>query len=206
MKKSILAFDFSIAKPACCHYDGSNYSFYFWPKTLSKQQSIFKEAGVNVILRNNVEIVDITRYDIINADILGDLIIDTLTPFLNKETIIVFEGSSYGSFGNQSISLPSWRYILIYKLYKMFNSLDNLYTFSPITVKSTAGCAKRGMQKDDVIKAFINSGKDIPFRNYLEVNQPLFQKKSAKKTWIDGLDDLVDSYFILETYLKKSLK
>ena len=87
MKNSIIAFDFSIAKPACCAYIENNYSFYFWPKDKSisdKNQEVFKNANINLIHRETIKSDDITKYDIINADILGDLIIETLTPFLNK--------------------------------------------------------------------------------------------------------------------------
>jgi len=199
--KTIIGFDYSMSKPAACVYHNDEYEFYSWPKDLNdKIKAILESGGVNIIPRKNIEIKDIVKYDIINSDILSDLIINSLDPFINKNTSIIFEGSSFASKGNVILSLTAWRYILIHKLSKLI-SLDNMITYAPITIKKTANCAKRGMGKKEMIDAFVATGIDIPLRNAIEKNPAKFQKKTGN--WIDHLDDFVDAYFAVETFQNK---
>ena len=79
---------------------------------------------------------------------------------------------------------------------------ENMTTYPPITIKKTAECAKKGMGKKEMIDAFITDGKKNKFRKNLINNRELFLKKTG--TYIDHLDDLVDSYWAIETYLKKN--
>ena len=80
--------------------------------------------------------------------------------------------------------------------------LDNMFTYSPITVKSTAGCAKRGMGKADMINKFIEEGPHCIFNHVLKESPDKF-KTPKSKNWITHLDDFVDAYFVLETLRKK---
>jgi len=197
-----IAFDFSIAKPCAVVFENNNYHFYLWPKDInSKYENLFKSYDVNIIKRVNIENKDIVKYDIINSDILSDLIINSLHSFLNKDTIIAFEGSSFASHGNVTLSLTAWRYILIYKLSKII-SLNNIFTFSPITIKSIAGCAKKGMGKKEMINAFIKNGPNCKLYFTLCENSNLFMKKGGK-TYVDFLDDLCDAYWTLKTLIVK---
>jgi len=200
--KKIVGIDFSMSKPAACIYINSEYFFYSWPKELSiKNENIFKNAGINISKRIEVPNKDVVKYDIINSDILSDLIIKTLIPFLDKETNIAFEGSSFASRGNATLSITAWRYILIYKLSKII-SLDNIFHYAPITIKKTAGCSQKGKKKEDMIKAFIESGVDLQLRHELKATPEKFQKRTG--TWIEHLDDLVDAYWAVETFREKN--
>ena len=51
-----------------------------------------KEKGINASEQ--------MRYQINNSTYLANLIFQTIKPYLNKNTIIGFEGISYGSSGN----------------------------------------------------------------------------------------------------------
>lgn len=200
--KKIIGIDFSMSKPAACVYINRQYSFYSWPKELSiKNENAFKNVGVNIFKRIEVPNKDIVKYDIINSDILSNLIIKTLIPFLDEETDIAFEGSSFASRGNVTLSITAWRYILIYKLSKIV-SIDNIFHYSPITIKKTAGCSQKGKKKEDMIRAFIESGVDLQLRHELKTTPEKFQKRTG--TWIEHLDDLVDAYFTVETFLLKN--
>ena len=68
----------------------------------------------------------------------------------------------------------------------------------PITVKSIAGCAKKGMGKMEMINAFMEKGPHCIFNHELKENSQNFKNKNGKN-WIAHLDDIVDSYWVLET-------
>ena len=83
-------------------------------------------------------------------------------------------------------------------------SIDNMWTYAPITIKKTAGCSKKGQTKSDVIDSFItNYYGDSSLRQALKNNTSEFKKKTG--TWIEHLDDLIDSFFVVETYKSKEL-
>jgi len=196
---TLIGFDFSIAKPAATIYSNNIYYFYIWPKDLiDKNEKIYKDAGIIINKRNNIECNDIVKYDIINSDFLSDMIINNLSPFINKNTTIAFEGSSFNSKGNVTLSLTAWRYILIYKLSKLI-PLDNIYTFAPISIKKIAGCSKRGTTKSDMIESFINMPTFLG--NYIRKKENLFKTKNGN--WISNLDDIADSYWVIEALRSK---
>ena len=81
--------------------------------------------------------------------------------------------------------------------------LSNMYTYTPITIKSTAGCAKRGMGKVDMINAFIKNGPPhCKLRIALFEHPERYQSPKAKN-WVIHLDDIIDAYYTLETLRKK---
>ena len=80
--------------------------------------------------------------------------------------------------------------------------LENMYTYSPITVKKTAGCSKRGTPKSEVIEAFISGSHDNSLKRAIRADRESFMKKGGKN-FIDHLDDLIDSYWVLETLRDK---
>lgn len=197
-----IGIDFSIAKPAACIYKNNEYLFYLWPKDIKqKNKKLFEEAGVIVIERTPVEINDLTRFDIVNSNILSHMIINTLTEHIDENTLISCEGTSFASRGNMMISIVVWKYILLHKLSKLV-PIQNIFSYSPITIKSTAGCAKKGSKKFDMINAFIEYGPECKLRNILRENKIDYLKKNSCN-YIDGLDDCIDSFFILETLRRK---
>jgi hypothetical protein len=203
--KYLIGIDFSIAKPAACVYDGKNYKFYSWVKNLSdKLILLYQDAGVNISRRDNIDLDDLVHDDLVNSNILSDLIIKDLKPYINSETVFIFEGSSFASRGNQLISLTAWRYIFMQRLYAMNVDINSMYTYAPISIKKTAGCSKKGMGKAEMIEAFISTTIDSQFKNCLTADRERFKKKTG--TWIDHLDDLVDAYWAVETFLEKNPK
>ena len=206
---NIIGFDFSINKPAACVYINRNYIFYSWPFDLSdKLKTVYRNAGVNLQNRFDIKYkgTDSTlkmRWEVKNAQYLSKLIISDLLPFINNETIIAFEGLSYGSSGNMGIQLGGYKYILMNALSQLI-SIDNMWTYAPITIKKTAGCSKKGQTKSDLIDSFItNYYGDSSLRQALKNNTSEFKKKTG--TWIEHLDDLIDSFFVVETYKSKEL-
>lgn len=197
----IIGVDFSIAKPAFCVYDGKNYYFHSYVKNLSdKLIKIYQDSGIHINKRIHKDIKDIVRNDLINSNILSDLIINDLNPYIKNNSIFVFEGTSFASKGNQTISLTAWRYIFMQRLYNENIPFEHMTTYAPITIKKTAGCSEKGKTKKDMIDAFTH--ESCEFANIIFSNPSLFQKKTG--TWIEHLDDLVDAYWAVQTYLEKN--
>jgi len=201
--KNLLSFDFSMSKPASCILFNNEYHFYAWPKDFNeKDKNIFLNAGVNIIDRiPSVSLKDIMQTEIKNASNLSETIILSLKEYLTSINYVAFEGLSYGSHGNVILSLAGYRYIFQNDLSKYISN-ENIYTYSPLTIKSIAGCSKKGMTKGDMIKAFIEFGPDCKFRNTLKNNPEIFQTKRAKN-WVVLIDDLIDSYWAMQTMIKK---
>lgn len=201
--RKIIGADFSIKKPAVCIYDGKNYSFISWPHELSpKIVNLMRESGVNVIDRTDVrtkenDVSEKMRNEVRNAMYLAKLICDTLAPHLTTDTAISFEGLSYGSSGDAQLQLSSYKYMLMAELSKRV-PLENMFTYSPISIKSVAGCSKKGMTKSDVIESFLVNSNETVFANEVRKNRTAFKKKNSEN-WVDHLDDIVDSYWVTET-------
>lgn len=202
---NLIGFDFSINKPACCIYSNNNYNFISWPYGFSdKLKELFRGANINLIDRvdNKIKHDNITekmRFELKNAKYIANLIIDSIYPFLNKNTLIAFEGLSYSSTGKSILQMGGYKYILMNELYS-FIPIENMFTYSPITIKSVAGCAKRGMGKSEMINMFIEKGHDCKFKESLSKGE--FKNKTGTK-WEIHVDDLVDSYWVIQTLKSK---
>ena len=200
-----IGFDFSINKPACCVYFNNEYFFISWPYGFKDSlKQLFRNVGINLIDRTDDKIKgdnisEIMRYEIQNAKYLSKLIVQSLLPYLNSETLIAFEGLSYSSTGKSILQMGGYKYILMNELNSIV-PFENMFTYSPITIKSVAGCAKRGMGKSEMIEAFIEKGPTCEFRTSLE-NRNFRNKKNT--SWEVHVDDLVDSYFVIETLRNK---
>ena len=139
-----------------------------------------------------------------NARYLADLIFDTLEPYLTPDTHVAFEGLSYGSSGNVVLQLGGYKYMLMDKLSEEV-PYAHMYTYSPITIKKTAGCSKKGVGKPCMIETFASNEKNNQLAIALREHRGAFMKKGGK-TYVDHLDDLVDSYWTLQTMVEKDLK
>ena len=204
----IIGIDFSINKPAVCVYNHVDYKFYSWPFGLSeKLKTIYREAGVTIVDRTDTKYKgkdssEKMRWEVNNAMYLADEIISySFNSVYHDNCKIIFEGISYGSTGNVLIQLGGYKYILMEAFFNETVPFENMFTYAPITIKKTAGCAKKGMGKKEMIDAFIATGIDNSLRNAIEADPTKFQKKTG--SWIDHLDDLVDAYFAVKTHQNK---
>jgi hypothetical protein len=204
---TLIGFDFSINKPAACVFSNNKYHFYIWPYGLDEKYiELYKKSGVNVTERTDTkdegkDLSSKMRYEIENSHYLANLITGTILNHINYDTYLSFEGLAYASGGNRGIQLGGYKYILMSKLSTII-PLKNMFTYTPITIKSIAECAKRGMTKKEMITRFIQVGPVCKFRLSLFEHPEKFQKKGGKN-WIDNVDDLIDSYWALETFRKK---
>jgi hypothetical protein len=204
---NIIGFDFSINKSAACVLSNNKYYFYSWPYKLRfDYEELYKKSNVNIINRLDDKDKGETLsskmiYEVKNAYYLANLITETLKCYLNIDTYLAFEGLAYASTGDVVLQLGGYKYMLMHSLSKLV-PYENMFTYSPITVKSIAGCAKRGMGKNEMINKFVEIGPKCKFRMSLFEFPEKFHKKGGI-TWIDNVDDLVDSYFVLETLRQK---
>jgi hypothetical protein len=202
----IIGLDFSINKPAACIYDGKSYQFISWPFGLSKRLiDIYKGSGVKIIDRDDEKYKgkdssEKMRWEVNNSIYLSNLIISSLPENLSDYKI-VFEGISYASSGNMAIQLGGYKYILMKSFFDENVPFSNMTTYAPITIKKTAGASKKGMGKKEMIDSFINSGINSDLKHSIENDPEMFKKKTGN--WIDHLDDLVDSFWAVQTILSK---
>jgi len=200
----LIGIDFSINKPAASILKNNTYHFISWPYNLSKNiQEVYEKSPLNIVKRTDIKnkgnnITEKMRYEIENAKYLSNLMVDDLSPYLSDKTIIGFEGLSYGSFGDVMLQLSGYKFILM-NIMSQIVPLKNMFTYSPITIKKTAGCSKKGMKKADMIEVFKTLSN--PFSKYLRENERDF--KTRKENWIVHLDDIVDAYFTLKTLQQK---
>jgi len=228
--KTIIGFDFSINKPAACIYNPNKilsdeeYVFMGWPYDLSKRiHDIYRDSDISIINDRHQEIHPIQkipnpwyhikekdlnvsekmRVQVQNAQRLSLMISETLKPWLLKDTLIGFEGLSFGSKGDVVLQLGGYKYMIMSYLSK-YVPLENMFTYSPITVKKTAECSKKGMTKNDVIESFIKNSHPNKLKTALTTKRDSFMKK-GNKNFIDHLDDLIDAYYVLETLRDKEI-
>jgi len=197
-----IGFDFSCNKTACCILKNNEYIFKFWPLELD-DKSVKKLIEADIYVYNRSRLKQGTtssekfRWHIAMGADLCDKIISKLVPIINDEKVnIAFEGSSFGSSGDAALQLAGYRYLLVKELGELYG-LENIYTYAPLTIKSMAGCAtkdKRG--KLAMINAFAEQDIKHKFKDILKNNSMLLKKKT---NFVPGVDDLVDSYFILKT-------
>jgi hypothetical protein len=209
----LIGVDFSINKPGVCIFKNNIYEFISFPFELSKSQiNIYKDSPLNLIERTDKKYKgknssEKMRFDVSNSKYLAQLIFDNVLNYLeNSKKIdynnvyLGFEGFSFASKGNIMLQLSGYKFILM-DVFSKIIPYERMFTYAPITIKSIAECAQKGMGKKEMIDAFLKTNINCNFKNYLNNNQNLFKTKSGK--WIIHLDDLVDSFFVIQTMLKK---
>ena len=216
MDKVLIGFDFSMNKPAATIYFRGQYYHYFWPlKITNKQQKMYEDADVSIVNRNmpsvdtkTVENSQLVLIHTIRSTDLANLIINDIDELItNKfeltdyELYVCSEGLSYASKGDATLNLATYKGVLLSKIYEHYGDhLTRLYTYSPITLKATAGCSSKEDRADKtkMIKKYIAQNNDIKLRLCLANGY-----MKAKTNYIAGIDDLVDSYWALKTMMQK---
>ena len=216
MDKVLIGFDFSMNKPAATIYFRGQYYHSFWPlKITNKQQKMYEDADVSIVNRNmssvdtkTVENSQLVLIHTIRSTDLANLIINDIDELItNKfeltdyELYVCSEGLSYASKGDATLNLATYKGVLLSKIYEHYGDhLARLYTYSPITLKATAGCSSKEDRADKtkMIKKYIAQNNDIKLRLCLANGY-----MKAKTNYIAGIDDLVDSYWALKTMMQK---
>ena len=213
--KPIFAFDFSMNKPSMSALINGKLSFHVWASDIDdKSMGKLLDSGINVINRHLPKMKDgeFNEHNLILEHIkrstdLANMILDTINSLLEQEcpgcdkdeVIISNEGFAFSAKGDAALDLSGYKYILMYTLINA--GFKNFRTFSPITLKKTAGCSKKGLGKDAMINALGNEPYGThPFIDIIKDNPDLLKKKTA---YVMCSDDIADSYWCLKTTIEK---
>jgi hypothetical protein len=207
-----IGFDFSCNKPACCVKKGDHVEFLVWPLELDeKSVEMLRTKKVYVFNRDRITAgttssekfrVHVTMAGALADQVMGSLEVVLANDFKykNNDIKIAFEGSSFGSKGDAGLQLAGYRYVLMEKLGKKYG-LENIFTYAPLTIKSVAGCASKDKKgKDSMINALSEEKLDHLFIKALKNDSSALKKKT---NYISTIDDLADSYWVLQTMLIK---
>lgn len=208
----IFAFDFSMIKPAMSAYINGNIEFHLWPAHLDSvstdRLSMFKvnihdrnlqEMKANKYNEDTLILEHVTRAQNLANEILktiNEIISRSDSPVSKEDVIIANEGFAFSAKGNAVLDLSGYKYILMQTLIN--DGFRKFRTFSPITIKKTADCSKRGLGKDAMIDALGNQTGHVLFEIIKE--HPEYLKK--KSSYVTGLDDIADSYWCLRTAIE----
>jgi hypothetical protein len=208
MSKAIFAFDFSCNKPAMTSYINGVINFYVWPSEID-DKSYDRLTSCDVIIHNrNLEKIkekSLDQHELIlehthRAIDLSNIILDLIDYLVHEnnidkdDVIIANEGFAFSAKGDAALQLAGYKYILMERL--IDRGYKNLKTYSPITIKKTAGCSKKGLGKDAMIEAMSRQDDDHHLISILK-NDPDYLKK--KSNYVLCMDDIADSYWNLKT-------
>lgn len=202
---NIIGIDFSINSTGICirHSEGlewfnftSNLDFNRKPYRIHKELNEFDNIHIIGYQREkpkNLEYSEEQSWKLENADMLSNLIIQTINPWIHENSIIGFEGFSFGSKGNSFIDLITYNTFLKSKIMNI--NKNKIQVISPKRVKkefSGNGNASKSM----MLQSFIDNDIDIdiliedPLKRYI-INNNI--------DTIKPIDDLVDSFAILNS-------
>lgn len=163
--------------------------------------------GLEAVNPKKMENSQIVLIHTIRSTDLANMIIADIDSLIESaeldspEIYVCSEGLSYDSRGDAGLNLATYKGVLLSKIYEHFgDNLKRLFTYSPITIKATAGCATKEArsQKQPMISSFCRQAPVTQFKT--AVNDGTLV---AKTNYIEGVDDLVDSYWALVTMSKK---
>lgn len=209
----IFAFDFSMNKPAMCCLVENKVLFYTWPlkvdkvtyEKLTSCDVIVFDRELEPIKDKSLDESQLILEHVTRASNLAKLIVDTIFEILKpynyniNDIIIANEGFAFAAKGDAALDLSGYKYILMKELIE--NGFKKFVTYSPITIKSTAGCAKKGMSKDDMITALGKENNDLHlFIHTIWGHNEILRKKTS---YVQCVDDLTDAYWCLKTVVKK---
>jgi hypothetical protein len=217
-----IGIDYSINSPAICVLHNKGLDFISIARQSVGSDKVFDDLqyfGVKVnntnTLKNSSNLLESSRESTLDSINLAQKSVQEILGVLPKnnqtQNIVAIEGFSFGSTGNRLAQISGYQYVLRMNLLAHIvnpSHIENMWIFAPATVKSTAGAAGKVKGKSDMIKSFLNHEDPLPFLHnhpfYLELknNPATFQTKRGK--WLKPVDDLIDAYWVLKTYFKKT--
>jgi hypothetical protein len=211
---TFVGIDFSLNSPATCILDSETYHFVsFFNYTKEWRSPVLKAFKLHEELMEigAIQGVPYCR-KVVSKRFLqrerekmtdADQIAETIDSYIKKNykaSAFAIEGFSYGSKGNSFIDMIQYNSRLRQRLIDSYG-IDSFYIFQPSEVKKLAG--KGNANKIYMFEAFRDNVLDD---DRLKGNGLWMwcQGKNFQKEVPKPLDDLVDSYFILNA-LKSSL-
>lgn len=211
-----IGIDFSLNSPGVCIKDNDGeYTFVSFYndsgrdpakptlKAFKTHEELLEKNALIVNTYNRVvsskDFLTRERQKIIDANSIANQIVNFIDSLYPNETIkISLEGFSYGSKGNSFIDMVQYNSFLRYRLSEKFGA-KSIYVFQPSHVKKTAG--KGNANKHYMVKSF----QDDVFNDDKLRSTTLWQwckDKDYSEKIPKPIDDIVDSYFLVQTILK----
>jgi Holliday junction resolvasome RuvABC endonuclease subunit len=196
---TFLALDYSINYSTICILKENSIKFHsiIRDKKFTKKEKLILEKLIDTGIFT-YEIIDkvenINELRILDAENIAKKIIKIINE--NKIKEIAIEGFSFNSIGRSLSDVYGYQYIFRYLLLKN-NIMFKL--FSPATIKKIAG--KGNFNKLQMVESFIKNENN--YKNLNILKEIYINYKSNKL--IKPLDDIVDSFWVLQTYLNFKL-
>jgi Holliday junction resolvasome RuvABC endonuclease subunit len=196
---TFLALDYSINYSTICILKENSIKFHsiIRDKKFTKKEKLILEKLINTGIFT-YEIIDkvenINELKILDAENIAKKIIKIINE--NKINEIAIEGFSFNSTGRSLSDVYGYQYIFRYLLLK--NNIK-FKLFSPATIKKIAG--KGNFNKLQMVESFIKNENN--YKN-LNILKELYINYKSNKL-IKPLDDIVDSFWVLQTYLNFKL-
>lgn len=215
MKKTIIGVDYSLKSPAVTIYtkDAKLIHFAFPRRGTLHENYILTLRNAEVIVTEVDDCINVKslqeneRVNSRDAEMLAKTLCETIASYVDEDPIFVIEGISFASPGNKKIQYAGYHYVLRHVIHNYFNiDYEDIFVYAPMSVKMTAG--KGNYQKTQMIEAFIISNheefKDNKLQQQLKdpTTRPMFQSPKAHN-YVKPLDDIVDSYWTMRTYIEK---
>ena len=211
MHKAIFAFDFSCNKPAMTSYINGVIDFYVWPSDIDdKSYDRLTSCDVNILNRKLCHIKEksLNQHELILEHVnrainLSEIILQTIDDLVSNnnlskdDVVIANEGFAFSAKGDAALQLSGYKYVLMEALIK--HGYTNLKTYSPITIKKTAECSKKGLGKYAMIEAMARQDIDNHLIKILHDDPDYLKKKS---NYVLCMDDIADSFWNMKTCMK----
>lgn len=114
---------------------------------------------------------------------------------------VALEGFAFSSIGLRGLELAGYQYHLRTELIKTLKlNINDLYVFPPSTVKKTAGGGR--YKKEDMMSAFLRNDLKLHYQQKLgEELQLKAEQLKTTKDWKKPIDDVVDSFYVVQTLI-----
>ena len=215
--KVLLGFDYSLNKPAATIVVGDRAPhFFIWPLSLTAPEiSKYSEIGDLTVHNRNLD--SISKGSLVESDLtlmhtrrsidLARMVVDDVREYVREcgydmcdvSLYVCSEGYSFASKGNATLDLATYKGVLLSEIYRNYHDCIECFgTYSPISIKSVAGCADKAHRSDKLamIKAFI--AQVLPVKSDFQEGLRSGVLK-AKTNYITCVDDIVDSYWAVRT-------
>jgi hypothetical protein len=147
--------------------------------------------------KENSKLVELNAWHnalLVGSEELSSEVMTFLNPFLKDCEFVVFENYITRNGGDTTIQIIEFTKDLKSKIYA--SGFKNIKIISAPEVKMFAGGGN--FTKEDMFNAFLLHHRNSKFHDFLTKNKKLLIKNS--KEIIKPVDDVIDSYFILEAF------
>lgn len=197
-----IGIDFSMNSTALTVVQDNSTYFYNFTKDLPKNKTEeLKKYNIGVIKLEHQTSLEFSENENIKLEYairLSDEILKVVESF--ESSFVAIENFAYSMVGRSTLDISGFQYILRYKL-RNSEKVKNIFYFQPSEIKKFA--LKGNSNKNQLILQYLKNSYVNDLTNLLTSENNLFKKKD-KEEFSKPIDDLVDSFFIVN-YLKSKI-